>query len=72
MNLNGWQRLWVVVFALWGLAIALWAILLGPEGTGLALPVLGLMWLIPASFAYGLGWSVGWIRRGFRKPEAGR
>lgn len=29
-------------------------------------------WLIPSAFIYTLGWSVGWIRRGFGKQQGGR
>jgi hypothetical protein len=29
---------------------------------------MAMLWLIPAIGVYGLGWSVGWVWRGFRKP----
>ncbi len=28
-----------------------------------------LYWLVPVGFVYGIGWCVGWIRRGFRKDK---
>jgi len=27
------------------------------------------LWLIPIAFVYVAGWSVGWIRRGFKKQQ---
>jgi len=29
-----------------------------------------LFWIVPIAFSYGLGWSIAWIRRGFKGDES--
>lgn len=70
MMLNGWQRLWVVAVVLWG--IFLIAVMAASGWETRLLPTLAAAWLAVAVFAHALGWSVGWIRRGFKKSSAAR
>ena len=70
MKLNGWQRLWVVITAL----IVLLLLVVTPltyvsEGV----PLTASLWLKLIGFAvgwpialYAIGWTIGWIFRGFR------
>ncbi|MNN03957.1 hypothetical protein D3C81_1166710 [compost metagenome] len=65
-HLNGWQRLWVVACVLLGTFCALVVY----QNLSLGLMELFMLvvqyWLVPCAALYALGWSVGWIMRGFR------
>jgi hypothetical protein len=70
-NLNGWQRLWVVA----SLAMLLIMFLNGAfsnmpsDASEERMFVFNILlgWLFMAGFIYGLGWSIAWVIRGFRK-----
>ncbi len=70
-NLNGWQRLGILLSAIWLVVVAAGCTLyiLSHLDT-YSLPVTlgwGLVaWIIPSVLAYLLGWGVGWVWRGFK------
>jgi hypothetical protein len=68
VRLNGWQRLWVFLTAIWlacwlaGIAVVLSLDGFEPEAILYVVPALG----IPAGvYALGLGWA--WVIRGFKQ-----
>jgi len=64
MRLNGWQRLWVVIAALWT-PIGVWqsAVLLPMSVQAVAVGF--AMWATPLVVLYAAGLTVAWVRRGF-------
>jgi hypothetical protein len=68
MKLGGWQRVWVLIAALW-LPLGGWqfAVDSGPASTPSITRVLsGLaMWAGPLLMLYGIELAVAWVRRGF-------
>jgi hypothetical protein len=68
INLNGWQRLWVVLAIMWCVPIGAFLVATAPhpydrEYGGVA----ALVVIIPPSLLYLGGLAVAWIRRGFRE-----
>ena len=70
MSLNGWQRLWVVVSALWliGSGVLIVALTLDDPAWRPEWRYVGsilLLWLLPPLLLYALGVAAGWVYRGF-------
>lgn len=71
MNLNGWQRLWIVFSAL----IVLFLLVVAPlMYVSEDVPLTANLWFTLFAFAigwlivvYAIGWTIGWIIRGFRR-----
>jgi len=69
MKLNGWQRLWVVLSALWtGVVACMLALAVQEHDDGWIhwTPTL-LAWIAPIASVYAIGAGVVWVRRGFAK-----
>jgi len=65
MRLNGWQRLWVVIAALWT-PIGVWQLTTVLSRPSVATTVLGIAaWATPSALLYLVGVTVAWVRRGF-------
>ena len=70
MNLNGWQRAWIVLVVIW-LPLGLWqyAAIFSEEGLSLRAVVAGLaVYAIPLAVLYAFGTVIAWVRRGFLQP----
>jgi len=72
---NGWQRLWLVIVGLLGVAIGFLTVTLTvaswPEDYALLWILAGLCaWGVCAAMLYGIGVLVAWVRRGFSKAPA--
>ena len=65
-NLNGWQRLWVVVSLVWLALLAFLALVVIESGRTPRLELLALAWFVPSVGLYLLGLGVGWVWRGFK------
>ena len=75
-RLNGWQRLGILLSAIWLVVVAAGStlyILNHLNGITYLLPVIlpvvgwGLVaWIIPSVLAYLFAWGVGWVWRGFK------
>jgi len=65
-NLNGWQRLWVLVSVLWVLFLALFAAANIESGRVPQLGLLALIWVVTSVGLYLLGLAVVWVWRGFK------
>jgi hypothetical protein len=72
MHINGWQRLWVVCSILWAVVILALAGRFQPGGdqvvpsASMVLSVVRL-WIVPVAAVYAFGFSLAWVRRGFRQ-----
>ena len=67
MQMNGWQRLWLVASILWAVAILQLAGIVRPDNATRASAALVLrLWIVPVAAVYGLGLALAWVRRGFR------
>lgn len=66
MKLNGWQRLWIVLSAPFVIGAAIGAILSVVHGE------FGFLWfsiaagIVWPALMYAFGWTIVWVRRGFR------
>ncbi len=69
-DLNGWQRLWVVVSVLWLLFLALFAAAAIESGRVPPLGLLALIWVVTSVGLYLLALGVGWVWRGFKEGES--
>ena len=61
MQLNGWQRLWVLTAAIWTVIVVLFTVSLG---VGSPISTFA-WWVIPPLSLYAFGWAIAWVRRGF-------
>jgi len=72
MQLNGWQRMWAVIVALWTM-LWLWQIpvfIRSMELTAASIVNSFTIWAIPPMALYGAGLTVAWVRRGFERQSA--
>jgi hypothetical protein len=73
IRLNGWHWLWIVLCALWAVAIAIVLYLAWPALQQLRAERWriawrwALVWLVPSLALYALGWAIASVRRGFMK-----
>jgi hypothetical protein len=71
MQINGWQRLWVLASILWAVVILALAGRFQPNGAqmlsnvNMALFVVRL-WIVPVGAVYAFGLGLAWVRDGFR------
>ena len=67
MRVNGWQRLWLLASIFWAVVLLALAGILQSDGPSAneALFVLRL-WIVPVVAAYGVGFGLAWVRRGFQ------
>lgn len=73
-RMNGWQRLWALAAALWGLFVAGMMATLSSDPAAVAQRWLSVafglaFWLVPVTFAYALGVAVAWVIAGFRAGQ---
>jgi predicted membrane channel-forming protein YqfA (hemolysin III family) len=70
-RLNGWQRLWVVLSALWlALVCAFTALVWSSQGGSASVLLYAFLgWVLPSALLYLLGLSAAWIIRGFRRAN---
>lgn len=57
---NGWQRIWLVFSIIYSIFFLIYSFC-----DGFYIPVAFFGWLLPITCFYLLGWSVGWVYRGF-------
>jgi len=60
-NLNGWQRLGILLSAIWLVVVVFMAISWGMESANAL-----LLWIVPPFLVYLLCRGVGWVWRGFK------
>ena len=71
MQMNGWQRLWLLASILWAVVILALAGFLQFDGdqvvpnAHMVLFVVRL-WIVPVAAIYAFGLGLAWVRRGFQ------
>jgi hypothetical protein len=65
-TLNGWQRLWLVASILWAVVVLALAWTPDRGWTMQSAQFVVRLWIVPVAALYGLGLSLGWVRRGFQ------
>ena len=69
MRLNGWQRLWVVLAALW-FPVTVWQFVTIGDGSATSIGLGILVCATPLALLYAAGLTVAWVRRGFERQQA--
>jgi hypothetical protein len=71
MQINGWQRLWLLGSILWAVAILALAGRF-QSGGDQVVPSANMvlfavrLWIVPVAAAYAFGLGLAWVRRGFQ------
>ena len=71
MQMNGWQRLWLLASILWAFVILAVAGFFQSDGNqgipsaDMAL-FLARLWIVPVAAIYAFGLGLAWVRRGFQ------
>lgn len=71
MQMNGWQRLWVLASVLWAVVILALAGAFQPGGdhvvpSASTLLFLVRLWIVPVVAIYAFGLGLAWVRSGFQ------
>jgi hypothetical protein len=65
MRVNGWQRLWLLASILWAVVILALAGMPDRAWTMQSALFVARLWIVPVVAAYGVGFGLVWVRRGF-------
>ena len=71
MQMNGWQRLWLLASIVWAVVILALSGIPQPDG-GHAVPSANMvlfvvrLWIVPVAAVYGFGLGLAWVGRGFQ------
>jgi hypothetical protein len=70
MQMNGWQRLWLLASILWAVVILALAGFFLSDGDQLAqqanMVLFVRLWIVPVAAVYSFGLGLAWVRRGFQ------
>jgi hypothetical protein len=71
MQINGWQRLWLLASVLWAVVILALSGILQSDGdpavpSADAVLFVVRLWIVPVAAVYALGFGLSWVSRGFQ------